>query len=160
MTHIAKSERGNNVMTLCGRIVSRGALGTALRKGRVPPYVWVRSDGDRNSRTIHSYASLCSRCVAVPGATENIDKWVTAQLAYMKDVHIVEEYVEDSVAEAHGTGVRMMCGMMWDVKSLFKNDIGYIEVRDLEKYINRPRFCKACTDHPFAQLKILAFTDL
>ncbi len=153
MSHIVKKEKGNNVQFYCNKNMARGAIGTALKKGRPPPFYYL--DAPMKGPTLHSLHATCKKCLE--GLPESMEQtWLVRvgnYLKKMREIHIMEKLVD-------GTGVRMMCGQMWAADSLFKNDVGYIEVEDLAQHVDKVQFCGECTDHPRAQLQILAFTDL
>ena len=151
VTHIVKKERGANVTTLCGRTISKGAAGTAFQRGSAPPFIWLH---DSRHETLIRLHTLCASCVE-----ELSDRTIETRLCdlfkYLKGMHEIHirDYNQD-------TGVVMMCRKAWDVKSLFKNKIGFIDVVDVAKHYTTPQMCRDCSDHPEAQLYILAGVDL
>lgn len=157
MSHIVKKERGNNIMTYCGRNISRGAAGNALARGRIAPFFYLdpAAENQNFGMTLLSLTNACEACVQSLPSHYN-QTWlvkVRQFLNNMKEIHIFQKRTGDS-------GVMMMCGKVWDASSLFRNEIGYIEVADLVDNIGRPQLCATCSDHPHVQLQLLAITDL
>jgi hypothetical protein len=153
MSHIVKKERGLNILTYCNRNLPRAALGTAKKKGRVAPFFSLRQGP--YGPNLASLQHACAQCLkALPeSVAESWTRTVLLYLKEMKEIHVEEVRIGKS-------GVRMMCGKMWDVSSMFQNGIGYIIVEDLNLHIMKAQFCRDCTDHPRAQLQILAGADL
>lgn len=158
MTHIKRSEKGNNILTYCGKYIDKRAAGATLgrrrrrRNGNTngPPQPAVVDA--RGNEVLTTFKGLCDKCLEAPGVIGILEQAMIASLKYMEIVHIVDHYPDG--------GVTMMCGMTWDKRSLFKNNIGFIPVEVLMKNWDNPRICNACREHPRAQLQLMADVEL
>lgn len=159
MTHIKRSEKGMNILTYCGKYIDKRAAGATAgprrrrrnRNGSAPPPQPAVIDA-RGDEVLTTFKGLCDKCLEAPGVIGILEQAMIASLKYMEIIHIVDTYPEG--------GVRMLCGMSWDKRSLFKNNIGFIPVEKLMKNWDNLRICQTCRDHPRAQLQLMADVEL
>ncbi len=82
---------------------------------------------------------------------------VLNRLRQTKEIHIELE----TDAEA----VRMCCDKMWAMESMFKNDIGFMSVKQMlpymaDAYSPNAKLCEECLEHPKVQMELLANVEL
>lgn len=170
MSHIVKSEKGQNVVTWCGRNIPKAAAGVAKSRSRRrrqhekprakkrTPFFYLNTDASNKDFgvTLEALHGVCHQCLDAlpPGLKETWIVRASKYLRNMEEIHIADKRVGD------GVSVQMMCGKTWEVSTLFRNMVGYIDLKDLKDYAQSIQLCDECSDHPLAQLQLLAVVDL
>jgi hypothetical protein len=147
-THLGTLFKNNWYKTYCGKLIQRQALGIKKR----PPAVLVRNEYGKWYDIIR-VDGFCEKCLADDRANYNLVEILTNQIKKSNEVHILESKNTD-------TSVRVLCGKSWDIRSMFRNGIGYITLEMLRQVTKDHRFCEDCCIHPRTQLQVLADTEL
>ena len=106
---------------------------------------------------VASVNHICPKCLAATNGNDLLAEASRKRLWRVHEVHIQ--------LETKPTAVKMCCTKMWDIQSLFRNDIGFITAKQLSSYLKdkellNTKLCKECLEHPMAQMTFLAEIDL
>lgn len=160
MTHLAKTIKGNNILTFCGKYIDRQTLGRRTR-GRPPAVLYKKGQIPKNPHEKSNaesewVLSLCKVCLDNPESVSVLNEVTNDVLRTRNTIHISKG--------SKSSYIPSLCGLKKTTTEYLKSDEGFIILPDYEEFTrgfhNKYRLCNECRNHPAVQLKDLANVEL
>lgn len=160
MTHIAKSMRGKNVLTFCGKYIDRqlplprrrrGDWGDSSYSGPPRPRAYIFPEAAKES--IRSYSTICKKCLDEDRTLiRSLVRQNALTLRNSKEIHISNKSLNEIVDT--------LCGKLLTIEEIFGSDIGWVPIAHMTRHIKNPLLCRTCVNTPEANMQLLRETSL